>query len=77
MRFVFIIASLALTTGTIVIIWWAAFLNTEHKGYMTTGTYIVTYLIGLPSPLDKFDISASVFSPRFVFAVVYFILQAA
>lgn len=38
MRFVFIIASLALTTGIIVIIWWGAFLNTKHKGYMTTGT---------------------------------------
>lgn len=39
-RFVIIIAALAITTGAIVIIWWAAFLNTQHKGYMTTGIMI-------------------------------------
>ena len=50
-RFVFIIASLALTTGTVVTIWWGAFLNTKHKGYMITGVCVVTFLNGLPSSL--------------------------
>jgi len=36
-RFVAIIATLAITTGAVVIIWWATFLNVQHKGYMTTG----------------------------------------
>ena len=45
-RFVTLIAGLAITTGIIVVTWWAAWLNREHKGFMTTGNMIANAISG-------------------------------
>jgi magnesium-transporting ATPase (P-type) len=37
-RFVTIIAALAITTGLITVIWWAAWLDVKHPGFMTSGS---------------------------------------
>jgi hypothetical protein len=37
-RFVKIIAALAITIGLITKIWWAAWLNVKHPGFMTSGS---------------------------------------
>jgi hypothetical protein len=37
-RFVTIIAALAITTGLITVIWWATWLDVQHPGFMTSGS---------------------------------------
>jgi sodium/potassium-transporting ATPase subunit alpha len=49
-RFVKIIAALAITTGVITVTWWAAWLNVEHPGFMTSGSmmYVNELIVCVP-----------------------------